>query len=89
MIKIQVVLTITPIGNASRLWYFYEYNDDSDIEIGWADDGSEVSVIIGRFKVLAKSKGMELIVKTLPIQSVAPVIIEAVAESVGEPEPVE
>ena len=80
------LFTITPIGNGRKLTYFYEFKAD-DIEVGWAADGREVATVTGQYEILAKSKGMELIVKTLPIQSADPVIIEAVAESVGEPEP--
>jgi hypothetical protein len=80
------LLTITPIGNGRKLTYFYEYKA-GDIEIGWADDGNEVAALTGQYEILAKSQGMELIVKTLPIQTAAPVIIEAVAESMTEAEP--
>ena len=80
------LLTITPIGNGKKLTYFYEYKA-GDIEVGWAADGKEVAALTGQFEILAKSKGMELIVKTRPIQTADPVIIEAVAESVGESEP--
>jgi len=79
------LLTITPVGQGKTLKYFYEYKTDNSGEVGVAEDGREMQLIKQRFEALSKENKIEMIVKTLPIQKEATVIIDAVAESVSEP----
>jgi hypothetical protein len=81
------LLTITPIGQGKSLKYFYEYKADNAGEIGWADDGREVSVLTNRFQLLSKENKVEMIVKTLPIQK-KEVTVEVVPGETLECDPV-
>jgi hypothetical protein len=53
----EAILTVTPVGTKNGLLYFFKYEDEDTIEIGYCEFGTEVSELTDRLRARAKRKG--------------------------------